>query len=456
MPEISTVIELGNLKNSCISPVAYKKTANGSESVNVKEKLTKAIPVKTDQKTKTYDIATWKKNKSFESTVVEKKVPIAVTDKPAFVSKDNEADKEAKMSYVKSESKQGLPINENKIATKAGPAIVNCGVNKNLNGDVGDAAKLTVQQPTTAKSGKHWITGDKDVAKLTNENLTPASILTSSSQTKIKATKESSRERPSETKYGQTSVIKDKILVSGNQVRGKNIAENDVINESTTSPQKWGESSGKDQLGHRDVVLAHKKEESVNELQPKLNSSTNNPANPTGKVSLSRRIIAKPRGKPKGKVGSRIRRSHIATPKAVQVASGGRINLTTPKVSSTSRMIKKMGRRGLTGTSTRKSDKDRRKKRRKVEERKNDLQHLQACNADLRRRIKNVKSKLFSETKSFRAYKSARQTEELQRRKKRTKVIAKQTELRYADRSIDFSKKSRRQHLSRRNHKVAG
>jgi len=455
----SVVNDEHDVKNECISPVADKKAANGPESGNVKDGAqAKAIPVKTDQKTKTYDNATEKENKSFENTVVEKKATFAVTDEPALVNKDDEADKEGKTSSVKSESKLGLPINENKIATKAGPALVICESNKNLNRDVDDAAKLTIQQPTTAKkiSGKHSITGDKDVDKLTTENLSPAGILATSSQTKIKVAEESSRVRPSETKYGETSVIKDKILVSGSQVRGKNIAENDLINESTTNPKNCGESSGKEQFGQKDVVLDHKKEESVNELQPNLKSSANKASNSTGKVSHSRRIIAKPRGKPKGKVGLRTRRSHIATPRAVQVAKSGHVNLTSPKVSSTSRMVKKMGRRGLTGPSTRKSEKDRQKKRRKVEERKIDRQQLQASNSDLRRRIKNVKSKLFSETKSFRAYKSARQEAELKRRKKRTKVIAKQTELRYSDRSIDFSKKSKRQLVSRRNNKVAG
>lgn len=240
------------------------------------------------------------------------------------------------------------------------------------------------------------------------------------------------------------------------QGRAKNIGEDNLIKVSTIDRQNCDDSSVKNQLRDRDLARAHKKEESEDKLQPTLKSLRTKAANPTAKLSGSRRVIAKPRGKAKGKVGSRTRRSHIATPNAVQVSSSGDIHLTTPKVSSASRMIRKMGKRGSTGTCIRESEKDRRKKRRKVEERKNDLQHLQASNSNLRRRLKNVKSKLFSETKSFRAYKSARQEEKLQRSKKRTKAISKQTELRMAGRSINFNKKSKRQHVSRRNDKVAG
>jgi len=241
--------------------------------------------------------------------------------------------------------------------------------------------------------------------------------------------------------------------VAKKQGRGKKIGENNLTNHSTFDRQNCDDTSEKNQVRDRNPVLANKREESINELQQNLKSSRNKAANPTAKVSGIRRVIAKPRGKAKGKVGSIPRRSHIATPNAVQVTSSEDVHLTTPKGSSESRMIRKMGRRGSSGTSIRESEKDRRQKRRKVEERKNDLQHLQASNSHFRRRIKNVKSKLFSETKSFRAYKSARQEEKLQRSKKRT---SKQTELRYADRSIDFNKKSKRQHVSRRNDTVAG
>jgi len=70
--------------------------------------------------------------------------------------------------------------------------------------------------------------------------------------------------------------------------------------------------------------------------------------------------------------------------------------------------------------------------------------YLQSHSAQYRRRIKNVKSRLFKETKSFVAYKSARHKEAQERRNK-VEEIARKTQRLYADRSIDFSKKSKRQ-----------
>jgi len=60
-------------------------------------------------------------------------------------------------------------------------------------------------------------------------------------------------------------------------------------------------------------------------------------------------------------------------------------------------------------------------------------------------RIKNVKSRLFKETKSFVAYKKARlkQTEE-RKKKLATKTRARKAQQKYADRSIDFGKRIKR------------
>jgi len=675
----SVVNEVDDVNNERISPGPAKKEGIRLEAVKV-ENGTQAedIPKKTDLKTQTYDNTNEKENKTVENTAIEKRVISSVTDEPAFVSKDVNADNVCKMSSVKSESEMGMEVNEMKIPTKEEPARVHCEVNKNLINVVDDDVRLLVKEPEKVLSEKNRVTKDEDVANFNAENINLAEISAPSSQTKMIVGKESLTVRSAETKSQQTSVIRDKLLIigsqneeigcertqetsninsvsskveqdleyseseqkcaenpiqmrtmdtavdedprngkqkpsdfsrdneegtpteavpktaetvpsielqssgtknmndettdqqnlqikktpatnhsrgemeteienkpaekirgvmdvpaevrvggdgeelgksvsvvrrelsassSGNAItmevskklgteqksddaeqieenverktdihglqkkledssrpsrfsdvakeqgRGKNIAENKLINQTTIDRQNCDDTNRRSQLRDRDLVLANTKEESVNELQPNLKRSTNKAANPTAKVSCSRRVIAKSRGKIKGKVGLRTRRSHIATPNAVQVTSSGDIHLTTPRGSSESRTIRKMGRRGSSGTSKRESEKDRRKKRRKVEERKNDLQLLQACNSHLRRRIKNVKSKLFSETKSFLAYKSARQEEKLQRRKKRT---TKQTELRYADRSIDFNKKSKRQHLSRRNEKVAG
>lgn len=268
-------------------------------------------------------------------------------------------------------------------------------------------------------------------------------------------------EQSEETKEPKTDVYGStwKVEVSRKQSRlpdvareqetGENLEENKYINSSTITLQHYGYSNKENEPTRRDIPLVQQREESINKLKSNLKSSRDNPAKPAPMMRESRRKVNKSRGKPQGKVGSKTRRSYIATPKAVQVTNCDQVHLATPKIPSASRVIR---RRGLTGASKRESEKNPRKKRRKVEGRKTDLQHLQTYNSDLRRRIKNVKSKLFSETKCFRAYKSARQEEALQRRKKRTKVIAKETELRYADRSIDFNKKSKRQQeLLRRN-----
>jgi len=70
--------------------------------------------------------------------------------------------------------------------------------------------------------------------------------------------------------------------------------------------------------------------------------------------------------------------------------------------------------------------------------------YLKSHSAEFRKRINNVKSRLFKETKSFVAYKSARH-KEAQERRNRVEEIARKTKYLYADRSIDFSKKSKRQ-----------
>jgi len=70
--------------------------------------------------------------------------------------------------------------------------------------------------------------------------------------------------------------------------------------------------------------------------------------------------------------------------------------------------------------------------------------YLRSHSSEFRRRINNVKSRLFKETKSFVAYKSARH-KETQERRNRAEEIARKTKYIYADRSIDFSKKSKRQ-----------
>jgi len=70
--------------------------------------------------------------------------------------------------------------------------------------------------------------------------------------------------------------------------------------------------------------------------------------------------------------------------------------------------------------------------------------YIKSHSNEFRKRIKNVKSRLFKETKSFVAYKSARHRE-AQERRNRVEEIARKTKYLYADRSIDFSKKSKRQ-----------
>merc|ERR1712060_738578 len=70
--------------------------------------------------------------------------------------------------------------------------------------------------------------------------------------------------------------------------------------------------------------------------------------------------------------------------------------------------------------------------------------YIKSHSAEFRKRINNVKSRLFKETKSFVAYKSARHRE-AQERRNRVEEIARKTKYIYADRSIDFSKKSKRQ-----------
>jgi len=70
----------------------------------------------------------------------------------------------------------------------------------------------------------------------------------------------------------------------------------------------------------------------------------------------------------------------------------------------------------------------------------------------LRKRLKNVKSKLYCETKSFRAYKCAR-SRDAQKRQKGVGAIAERTGRLYAHRSIDFSKKSKRQRQDSRRKK---
>jgi len=71
---------------------------------------------------------------------------------------------------------------------------------------------------------------------------------------------------------------------------------------------------------------------------------------------------------------------------------------------------------------------------------------------ELRKRLKNVKSKLYCETKSFRAYKCARSRDAL-KRQKGVGAIAERTERLYSDRSIDFNKKSKRQRQNLRRKK---
>lgn len=78
------------------------------------------------------------------------------------------------------------------------------------------------------------------------------------------------------------------------------------------------------------------------------------------------------------------------------------------------------------------------------QQRRAHLDKLDEQNADLRRRLKNVKSKLFSDTRSFASYKYAR-SREMRKLKDKNGEMARRTELLYAGRAIDFNKKSRRQ-----------
>jgi len=78
------------------------------------------------------------------------------------------------------------------------------------------------------------------------------------------------------------------------------------------------------------------------------------------------------------------------------------------------------------------------------QQRRAHLDKLDEQNAELRRRLKNVKSKLFSDTRSFASYKYAR-SREMRKLKDRNGEMARRTEILYADRAIDFNKKSWRQ-----------
>lgn len=223
------------------------------------------------------------------------------------------------------------------------------------------------------------------------------------------------------------------------------VARMTPISKKSIEKQDSGHSIKENQLSELKPVIAQETKKTARRHQSRNQMRTKEKAaKPVPTMITSERTSIKSRGKPQGKVVSKSRRSFMATPIAVQVSNRRQTLQVTPRVSSSRKMIRKTGR-GSTAASRNESENNPRKKRRKERERQNDLLHLKAYNSNYRRRLKNVKSKLFSETKCFRAYKSARQEEAEKRRNKRTKLIAKKTQLQYADRSIDFNEKSKRQ-----------
>jgi len=150
---------------------------------------------------------------------------------------------------------------------------------------------------------------------------------------------------------------------------------------------------------------------------------------PTAVLITTKLSPKKPRGKPRG--NKPIVKTSSRSSSCRPITSLGTTNVVN----------RKMTRRGSTGSYNSRSKGKKVPNNYEVEEMK---LYTQAHNAECRRRIKNVKSRLFQDTKSFAAYKSARYKES-QERKNRVEEFARRTRRLYANREIDFSKKSKRQ-----------
>jgi len=146
---------------------------------------------------------------------------------------------------------------------------------------------------------------------------------------------------------------------------------------------------------------------------------------PTASSSAGPEVNKKSRGKPQAK------KNHVSNSRTIRTTPKAQLGVSTKRRATKSYTTKN-------NNSLKKLNKFDRKK---VTPWRSDL--------NLKKRLKNVKSKLFSETKSFSAYKRARSKESEERRKRLEKMTkAKRAEQSYyADRSIDFSKRSKRQRL---------
>jgi len=206
---------------------------------------------------------------------------------------------------------------------------------------------------------------------------------------------------------------------------------NKVIIEDQLSQDLDKNIKGKQSEKKKEDLLRSTEEEEIRSQKIKEDKAKQ----PTAVMIANRPTRKKPRGKPRAN-----------TPRVASSSSTSArrrsISLATPKVAN-----RKMTRRGSTGSYNRGTTgsyikkKDKKSPNNKPIDEKS---YLQSHSAEFRRRIKNVKSRLFKETKSFVAYKSARYKES-QERRNRVEEIARRTQRLYADRSIDFSKKSKRQ-----------
>jgi len=132
--------------------------------------------------------------------------------------------------------------------------------------------------------------------------------------------------------------------------------------------------------------------------------------------------------------------------KTIEVVSQSRKQATTPKVGNRGEM------RG--GATISESKWNSISKRNEITKK---VKASWSFDSNLKKRIKTVKSRLFKETKCFVAYKQARLKRSEERKKKlATKARTRKTQQKYADRKIDFSKRSRRkrQAVSKRQKQV--
>jgi len=175
------------------------------------------------------------------------------------------------------------------------------------------------------------------------------------------------------------------------------------------------------EVKNQTFLFKEKKPELINKIK------VDKAKQPVAVMITTRSLNKKPRGKPKSsKPSVALKRRQSSRRRSTSVAA----EKSVPR---------KMTRRKSTGSC----NIGRRKKSNCSHIMEHNL-YLKSHSAEFRKRINNVKSRLFKETKSFVAYKSARHKES-QERRNRVEEIARKTKYLYADRSIDFSKKSKRQ-----------